>query len=336
MNIGFQPAVATVARHLLLPGVVVLAGCAGGSSQAPLTQALSIPARQASAGAPSRSWISPDAKKAHLLYASEDEGEGNGFINVYDQKGKNQAPIGQFAGLDYPVGLFVDKHGDLYVANSNGFNVPVYHRGTATPFETLLDPGEYPNAVTMDSNGTVYVASTITPSHTAGNVAVYAGGSTTPTSTLTDPNWFSAIAVTVDSSDNLYVCFDTPSGPFGVDEFLAGTTTPINLGLNLEHSCDGLVKDRQQNLVVADPGALTVDVFPPGSTSPSITFPAGSGFPGNLAFASAKKLYASGDSGVPEVDEYAYPGGKVINTITKGFQQDFCVCGVATDPLVLK
>jgi len=335
LNLSFRPAIATVVR-LVLPGVVLLAGCAGGGSQAPLTQQLSSFARQASAGAPSRSWISPDATKARLLYASEDEGEGDGFVNIYDQNGKNQASIGHLGGLDFPIGLAVDKKGNLYVANSNGFNVPVYHRGASMPFKTLLDPNEYPDAVTIDSKGTVYVASETTTQHMPGNVAVYAGGSTSPTSTLTDPNWLSAGAVTVDSSNNLYVCFISSSGPYGVDEFLAGTTMPINLGLKLEHTCNGLAKDQHQNLVVADPGALKVEVFPPGSTSPSITFPAGSGFPGNLAFANVNQLYASGDNGVPQVEEFAYPSGKVINKITNGFQPDFCVCGVATDPLVVK
>src|SRR6185437_1150477 len=53
-----------------------------------------------------RSWVSPAARIQPVLYGSSYDG---GFINIYPQKGSNQAPIGQLSsGLLSPQGMHVD------------------------------------------------------------------------------------------------------------------------------------------------------------------------------------------------------------------------------------
>ena len=104
--------------------------------------------RHARAG---RSWMDPAGKKKALLYGSSYDG---GFINIYKQKGTRQQPIGQLtSGLISPQGLFVDKHHNLWVANTNAFNIVAFKRNATAPFLTLNDPDYYPIAVVVDRHG---------------------------------------------------------------------------------------------------------------------------------------------------------------------------------------
>ena len=83
----------------------------------------------------------------------------NNVINIYSGKFVGQSPCGQLSGhgITLPQGVFVRHHShDLYVANTGGLNVLVFHRGANTPYKTLADPsGQYPADVTVASDGTV-------------------------------------------------------------------------------------------------------------------------------------------------------------------------------------
>ncbi|HKW45357.1 MAG TPA: hypothetical protein VJN22_06840 [Candidatus Eremiobacteraceae bacterium] len=80
-------------------------------------------------------------------------------ISIFAGNFANQPPCGQIAGsgILLPQGLFVNrKTHDLYVANTGGFDVLVFHRGSTTPFRTYIDPtGQYPLDVTVANDGTV-------------------------------------------------------------------------------------------------------------------------------------------------------------------------------------
>jgi hypothetical protein len=84
----------------------------------------------------------------------------NNVINIYSGKFAGQRPCGRLSGngISLPQGLFVGglpSH-DLYVANTGGFNILVFHRGAKSPFEKFVDPtGQYPVDVTVAGDGTV-------------------------------------------------------------------------------------------------------------------------------------------------------------------------------------
>ncbi len=132
-------------------------------------------------------------------------------VYIYNHK-HLKAPCGQITGVTNPQGLFVDKHGNLWVAIAgdckNQFSsvLEFAPRGT-TPIKTLQDPDGPATDVAVDNkSGTVYVTNFFgyskgCASGNNGNVAVYTGGSTTPTSTLSDPNMNYAFNDAVDNRE---------------------------------------------------------------------------------------------------------------------------------------
>ncbi|MBV9718072.1 MAG: hypothetical protein JOZ77_02050 [Candidatus Eremiobacteraeota bacterium] len=316
---------------LLLPAGLALSACSatsGGSAAPPIANA---PGANFPSHSARKSWISPAAKTQPILYVANFD---TSTVYIYAQKGKNQAPIGQLTGLNHPSGLYVTKSGDLYVANTDSADVPVFHRGATTPFEVLNDfyndRGGTPFDVAVDQKGTAYVANALTSATLPGNIAVFAFGNTDPTALLTDPNYTSAVGVATDNKNNVFGCFQQSfqNGPFLVDEFPAGSTTPKNLGLNIQ-SCFGLRIDPKQNLVNPDSAVPQVEIFKPGATTPSSTF-AKTGYPLFVALTkNAKRIYVSEYDGV--VNEYTYPQGKFVDAITNGLA-GYHVYGVATDP----
>ncbi len=273
-----------------------------------------------------KSWISPEAKTAPLLYVGGFQNPG--YVNIYSQKGHNQAPIGQLTGFAAVGGLFVNNVGDLYVTVPFEGGVAVFHRGQTQQFEALSDAEETPYGVTEDSKGNVYVASTDDLGNSGGNIAVYAPGATSPTSTLSGP-WFGVVSVAVDHKDNLYACYYTQNAAsYAVGEFPHGSTTMIALGFSVT-SCQGLAIDRNQNIVVSEANVPSVDVFPQGATMPSAVF-GQVGAPTGLALVkSEKKIYVA-DNARNVIEEYSYPAGKLLDTISSGL--DETVVGVAVDP----
>jgi hypothetical protein len=304
----------TVSKVLSLAALVALAGCGGSASQP--TPAAKAP------GVGSRAIAD---KVQPTLYVSD-----YGTVNLYSATG-NPNELGQIGRVDFPYGLYVNKRGDLYIANSQASNVLVYHRGAQQPFATLSDPSEYPYGVTEDSHETVFVANAETNGAGAGDIAVYPHGKSTASTTFADPKWYSPVAIASDAKDNLYVCFNTGTS-WGVDKFAAGTTKPIDLKLKLT-SCWGIVVDKNQNLVVADRNGKQVDVFPPGATTPSHTFPVAAE-PFAVALSSdAKDVFVS-DYADDNVSEYTYPAGSVVETIDlEGYGE---IGGVAVDPPAAK
>ena len=49
-------------------------------------------------------------------------------VYIYDQKHNGEAPCGQITGLTNPQGLFVDKHGNLWVAVAGDCRTHVLQR----------------------------------------------------------------------------------------------------------------------------------------------------------------------------------------------------------------
>ena len=130
---------------------LALFACAGCSVHAGLPEAAAGAASGITTG-----WMSPEAKRnEHLLYVGNELANA---IEIYPQKGSNQQPIGAITqGIDEPDGLFVDRHGKLYVCNFRNGTITVYPRGEMMPAETLANAG-HPASVVVGPDGAVYVA----------------------------------------------------------------------------------------------------------------------------------------------------------------------------------
>jgi hypothetical protein len=268
-----------------------------------------------------------------LLFVS---GANCSCVLVYSQRGTNQAPIGMFQGIVNPRGIFVDKEGEVYIANSNNHEVRVYEEGNLTrPFETLTGT-EHPSDVTRDGDdhyGTIYVVNQNDQFQGPGNISVYANGSTTPTSYLyTHANSF-IDSIALDSHHNLFAGYGDPTGVAHIDEFKNGSTNPIQLPAQLGYT-GGLQVDNTGDLLVADPdffngqNAPAADIFEIGKSYPEFKFDE-VGWPYYVALNKRERHVYISDAYNLQVREYTYPGGLLLDTITKGFENGNYPIGVA-------
>jgi len=270
----------------------------------------------------SRGWLNPAAKNSSLLYVAD---QGAGGVWIYDQKGKNQSPIGEITqGVAGPDGLFVDHKRNLYVCNFGNGTVTVYPPGGTSPSETLTGAGS-PLDVVVALNGTVYVSNY--NSNTNGTVLEYPKGQTTPSKTVVTfgTNSFPE-GLAIDSSKNLYVAYNSTDGE--VLKFPHGSDKGTNLGIHVGY-VGGLTIDKSNDLDLVDQNLPGVDVFPPGATTPSEQI---KGF--NLAFDDAlnhanTEIWVTQVANPPEVYGVSYPGGKILDTITSSLLSAY---GVATSP----
>jgi hypothetical protein len=299
----------------------VCGGCAGGPGTQ--TGGWSVPDYATRAHTTS-GWTSGDAATSQVIYVSSSTANA---VYIYRKKlgpGANPNPIGEITdGIVSPSGSFVDRHGDLFVANNGNFTVTMYPRGNTN--WTLRYTGfAYPNNVTVSRQGMVYIAD-----FTGDKVVEFPKGSTR--SKLTIPIGYPPHGVALDSHDNLYVSYNTGAhgeGPGAVNEYAPGSTSGTNLNLPIGWAA-GDVIDGSGNLLVADQSNSAVYVFPPGSTTPSQTITQSLSDPVNLAFdASFKHLYVE-DAVVDGVLVYNYPSGKYVTTLNNGATS---ISGVAVYP----
>jgi serine/threonine-protein kinase len=270
-----------------------------------------------------RARVTPDAARA-LLYAAV---LNNNAVEIYRQKGQNQKPIGQIGGLNEPyTGLFVDGARNLYVCNYGNGTVAVYARGKTAPFETLTQAGT-PGAVVVGSDGTVYVANRSNGYN--GSILVYPAKQTTPSGSLyTFTGGAYPISMALNSKKTiLYIGFDLAAGGNGeVESVQLGSKKPTNLGITVG-TAGGIAIDNKKNLLLVDGLVPAVDVFPPGSTTPSQQI---TGFQGAAGIAlnhdNTELWVAEGLNN--NIAGVTYPAGSIVDTITVGTG----VFDVATSP----
>lgn len=273
-----------------------------------------------------RSWISPAAMHGAVIYGASYDG---GLINIYSLQGTNQTPIGEITATS-PQGLAVDKHHQLWAANTNAFNVLGFKRGKTTAFATLNDPDYYPISVAVDSHGTVFAANAESTTGPPGNVTFWKEGSTSASGTLTFSNFEIVTNIGIDANDNVYVSYVPVSGPPAVVEFPAGSTTgqQVNIG---DANLSDITFDKKQNLVM-ETLANTLGVWaPPYDSTPERTIPA---FGNEPTFDKHENsvwiAYANFSN--PMIEGYDYKTGKHIDTITAGWTSTAVPYGVAIDP----
>jgi hypothetical protein len=267
--------------------------------------------RRAVAANHGHGWMSPDAKRTKDLFYWADFDTDT--ITVYKRLGSaNPKEVGTITNdIDEPERLFVDGSKNLWVSNLGNDTITEYARGATSPKFTISTDIANPTGLTVDSKGTVYVAN-------VGNSTVteYPKGASSPSLTISSdfPEYLAT-----DSSNNLYV--STLSS--GVWEYPAGSSTGTDLNLSVSEPY-GIEVDKSGNIIIADSGSSTIDVFPPGQTSPSEQV-SDSNDPFALSLSKNEaKLYISGEtsSGSFVIQQLDYPKGTTLtDKITTGAGQ---------------
>jgi len=273
---------------------------------------------------------SPDTGTTPILYVAQ---YGSNAIQIYDQAGTNQSPIGTLtSSLSGPWGLFVTGTEDLYVANLAGADVVIFHKGATSPYKTLSDPGELPVIAVVDSTGTVYVANNKTTRGGPGSVSVYAGGSTTPTSRLTVPNNIEVLWCALNNHHNLFVGYYKTNHTNGLVKFVGGAGTAKSADVTIQFPGQ-MEFDSAQDLVFADENASTVNVYELPTKTPVAQYatPSGGTIVGLALTKRSANFYVS-DYGTGAVYEFSYPAGVLVDTISTGLGTSSPPTGVATDP----
>lgn len=312
LGTGSPPAPPAAPAGSTVPSVL-----AEGDGSAPRTEFTPARERVAPAGVPDSSG---------LLYVS---GYDCNCVQIYDQLGKSQQPIGQIANLSHPQGLFVDGSEQLWVSNTGARDVLMFKRGKTKPSLLLFDPREYPVDVAVYTDGTVYVANTVTEGFKAGDVVAYAAGSKYPTAKLTDPDFSRVIGVALDAKKDVFVSFIDTKNRGRVDEFVAGSTVATHLAIQANFT-GGIALDSAGNVVLDDELAPATDVFSPPNWQLMGSF-GKTGTPLYLAFGQSEHyLYVADGAGA--VHQYAYPRGTLVNTISAGWTATSPPYGVAASP----
>jgi len=247
----------------------------------PMPRGTSIPVHRRG---PKRSgWLSPAAKVPgqRLIYVSQEYDDN---VVIFPEKGNHQSPVGMItAGVNDPWGLYVDKHGTLYVANQGNYSststVTAYPSGSTSPSLTFSQGLARPLYPIVDSSGDVFVSNaggyytTYGGSYTDGGTVVeYQSGSTSPYQVLQTPG-IEADGMDFDRQGNLYVAYRTSDGTGSIEEFTPGSTQGKILGMSLNQP-QGVLVDNAGNIVVVETGDTDrIDVFPPGQQTPSVEVP---------------------------------------------------------------
>lgn len=338
--------------------LALVAGCAGGGSQIPSsTQSVHQPAhavqtlsiQQRHSNIVTLNGVVPAVQrhvKSHFVAGKPITSAvfvsdyGNNDVNIFNFPAKQL--VGTIGGLSNPQGMYTDKSGNLYVANTGASNIETYaapYNGSPT---TLQDPGMYPTDVTMDASGNIFASNIISTSGGAGSEVMYAGGSGNATTLNMSNACYECFFTAVDKSGNVWVdgfnsSFIPTVGYYGPGG--SGTFTPISFTPSFP---GGIAFDRKGNMILDDQlgdGGFASEafVFAPGSSSPFAQFPLqndGSDVV-TIALGTVQKRLFTGDANFVNFCSQpilTYPAGSIVNS----FLADGGGCsepiGVAANP----
>jgi sugar lactone lactonase YvrE len=251
--------------------------------------------------------FSPRAGTAYLYIADE----YNSQIDIFPVKGRNQPQVGTItSGIAEPYGIWFDRGTQsLYVANQTNNTVTAYPYGSIKPSRTYSQDLDRPLYPIVDPHGRLYVSNA-----NNGTVVEYSAGSTKVHQVLQTPG-IEADGMAFDHHGNLYVAYRTcPSGSGSIEKFAPGSNQGHVIGMTLSDP-QGVVVDSSGNVVVDETGTANnrltrVDVFPPGSKTPSLILPMPQGnLPIELVMdCDENTLYVSGLYNVVFGARYPLPG----------------------------
>jgi len=207
------------------------------------------------------------------------------------------------ASINGPDGNWVDKKGNIYVANYGGPYITEYNKAGNLIY-TYSSGITDPVAVTTDKKGHVFAAD-----FNGNFVTEFNQQSNTPVATCYPGGYGEGVAV--DKHGNVFVAWTNFS--IGIITEYAGGLSGCN-GTNLSVPLQwvgGMVIDKKGNIVICDQLALAVDIIPPPYTSVSSTLGSGWTDPFHVTINKKNKQAYVADAGTGEVTVLSYPGGTV-------------------------
>jgi hypothetical protein len=283
-------------------------GCSGGSPAPATPQYAVLPS-----GAAARFDLKPSppahARAVPLREIERDLFVSNGGNGVLVLANKSYHEVGEITdGLDGADGVWVDKRGNVYVANYTGLNVTEYRRGRSSPSCTysanLVDPVN----VTTDDAGNVFVADGGSGSY-SGYIDEYSQCSSNPTTVYTVNG--SPEGVAVDRRGDIFVSYLVASNGF-FEEFEKGSKSATILNARVGFA-GGLVLDAKRNLIAVDQTGA-IDVIAPPYDSAKVLID-GLTQPFHCSLNKREDLLFDADIRESTVTVFKYPSGKKITTL---------------------
>lgn len=232
---------------------------------------------------------------------------------VYILRNKTYRGLGAItSGVNGARGAFLDRQGNLYVANAGAGNVTEYAPGTNSPSFTYSASMNAPNGVAVDTSGDVFEVDN------DGFIREYFQGFNVAFASCNLTAFGHLLGVAVDPAGDVFVSVDIEFSGYKIHDIyeipggLDNCANTINVfgSLNL---ITGIAADANNNLLVAAGNA--VDVLDPPYLSVSSTI--GSGFSGavDVKLNRANTLAFVTDSANQTVTVVSYPGGSNITVL---------------------
>lgn len=246
----------TIARFrrcaLALYTTLTLAGC-GGTPILPLGTGTFSPGARHEVPA----WMAPQAKSGDLLYLSN---VATGSVDVFSYP--QLRLVGKLTGFGAPRSECVDRKGDVWIADVQGYDVIEYPHGATKPIVALSTPGAPQGCSVNPKSGDLAVTGG------AGGVilAVYhrtKHGIWLDPKEYTDPSIRSVAFCGYDAQGNLFVdgLDKTKGGTFRLAELPNHATALVDLSVSQSIAGPGQVQWDGSALAVGDTGVTPSVVY---------------------------------------------------------------------------
>jgi hypothetical protein len=308
-------------RHLITSAALVaIAGCSSATLPANNPSGPAGGSNAASNGLRAKTTFDPIGRSGNAFTPNQAPWKGpvvyvaptsRGTVYVYpggDKRPKTALySFSLYPGLENS--LQIDGQKNLYFANSYTTWVYEYAPGTNQPekkFPTAYTPFE----ISLRGK-TLYVFQAMDSGGYA-SIAIYDNGSTKVTRLLSDPSILYPQAMAVDKAGNVFVGYGGANFTSGIGEFVHGKGTMQQIDQSVDPSA--LAIDPAGNLVadvLNNSNTSTMEIYPPGKTSPSASI-ANLPWMFQFSFTADGKQFYAGDMSGKKFQLYDYPSGKLV------------------------
>lgn len=254
---------------------------------------------------------------------------GGSSVLWFKANDKTNKPPTVCEPADSTNGIRIDRKGNLWVPDGRADSTTEYAPNCGAAKLTIPDPTGEPADVAFDRHGDVYILN-INDISGPPTVNVY-NSKGKLLRTLSDPSFSVLFGVQSDNKGDVFVSNLTSSNQGIVIEFPQGKMPGTQLS-GIVLGLPGVPSfDKQDNLVISDWFAGTIDVFAPPYTSAPTTFPLMGASIWCPLDHKQKHIYC-GDAENGSLDVYAYPSGTYLYSDTGDLSASALVTGVAPAP----